>query len=124
MRFILLLKSSAPTEAGEVADAPRLAAMRAYNLRLRQAGVLLGGEFLSASSEGARVTFGAEGPDAAMGPFDHPETLVAGFWVFKCDSLEDAMDWAAQAPLPVGGEIEIRPLVTLGPNGQVIAPKA
>lgn len=121
MRFIVLLKSSAPIEAGAVADPQRLDAMRAYNVRLRQAGVLLGGEFLKASAEGARLTFGAQGPVVTKGPFADPQTLVAGFWVFKCNSLQEAMDWAAQAPMPEGQELEVRPLVVLGADGRMAA---
>ena len=124
MRFIVLLKSSAETESGAVADPQRLQAMRAYNVRLRQAGVLLGGELLTSSGAGARLTFGGQGPVVAKGPFADPETLVAGFWVFKCDSLEGAMGWAAQAPLPDGVELEIRPLVALAADGRVKATSA
>ena len=121
MRFIVFLKSTAQTESGAPADPAIVQAMRAYNVRLRQAGVLLGGEFLKSSAEGVRLKIGAEGPSVTKGPFADPDTLIAGFWVFNCSTLQDAIGWAGQAPLQPGVELEIRPLLALAADGRIKA---
>jgi hypothetical protein len=121
MRFIVLLKLNASGGAGG-GDPALLESMAAYNVRLRKAGVLNGGELLRPRSEGANVKFTAQGPAVDRGPFTEADGLLRGFWIFNCGSLEDAIAWASQAPLVAGAELEVHPLVALGADGRERVP--
>jgi hypothetical protein len=88
-----------------------LTEMGKYNEELAKAGVLLAGEGLHPSSKGARVKFSGGERTVIDGPFSETKELVAGFWLWKCDSLQEAIEWVKRCPNPVPGEeseIEIR----------------
>ena len=85
--------------------------MTKYNEELAKAGVLLAGEGLQASSKGARVKFSGEKRMVIDGPFAETKELVAGFWIWRCKSLQEAIEWVKRCPNPMPGEeaeIEIR----------------
>ena len=85
-----------------------LADMTTYNEELAKAGVMLAGEGLHPSSKGARVRFDGKGKTSVIdGPFAETKELVAGFWLWKCASLDEAIEWLKKAPFE-GGEVEIR----------------
>jgi hypothetical protein len=109
MRFMVIVKASKDSEAGVLPSAELLEAMGKYNQELAQAGVLLAGEGLQASAKGARVRFSGAERTVIDGPFGDPENLVAGFWVFKVKSKEEAISWLKRAPFQEG-EVEIRQL--------------
>src|SRR5688572_11863810 len=110
MRFMVMVKATKSSEAGEMPSLELLEAMGAYNQQLVDAGVMQAGEGLQPSSKGARVFF--KGPDRWVvdGPFAETNELVAGFWLWKCASLEEAIEWAKKCPNPMPGEshVEIR----------------
>jgi hypothetical protein len=83
---------------------------RKYNEELTKAGVMLAGEGLHPSSKGARVRFEREKRTAIDGPFTETKELVAGFWLWKCASLQEAIEWVKRCPnsMPEESEIEIR----------------
>jgi hypothetical protein len=111
MKFMVLVKASKGSEAGEMPSAELLTEMGKYNQRLLDAGVLLAGEGLHPSSKGARVRFSGDDRAVIDGPFTETKELVAGFWIFNVASLQEAVDWIKQAPNPMPGEtseIEIR----------------
>lgn len=107
MRFMMLVKSSAAAEAGELPSGELIAEMGRYNEALVEAGVMLAGEGLQPSSKGARVRFPNGKPTVMDGPFAESKELIAGFWLIRADSLADAVAWAKRAPFPEG-EIEVR----------------
>jgi hypothetical protein len=107
MRFMIIVKANPQSEAGVLPGAEILAAMGKYNQELVQAGVMLAGEGLHASSKGARVRFAGSQRTVSEGPFANPESLVAGFWLFQVKSKEEAIEWIKRAPFQEG-EVEIR----------------
>jgi hypothetical protein len=108
-RFIVMLKADEKSEAGLVADEPRLAAMVRRNDASVKAGVMLAGEGLQPSSRGARVKFSGGKPAVIDGPFAEAKELVAGFWLIQVTSQDEAIEWVKQYPFPFDdGEVEIR----------------
>jgi hypothetical protein len=112
MRCMVLVKASKDSEAGVMPSEKRLAAMGKYNEELVKAGVMLEGEGLHPTSKGARVKFSGDTRTVVRGPFAGPKDLVAGFWMFKVRSLDEAIEWVTRCPNPMEGEseIEIRPV--------------
>lgn len=107
MRFMVIVKASKDTEAGVMPSEELLTAMGKYNEELVKAGVMLGGEGLQASSKGARVRFSGEKRTVIDGPFAETKELVAGYWVWQCKSLAEAIQWAKRCPNPTGEESEL-----------------
>ena len=112
MRFMVMIKADATTEAGVMPGEKFLAEMLSYNEQLVKAGVLLAGEGLHPSSKGARVTFSGGKRTVVDGPFAETKELIAGYWLWQCKSLEEAIEWVKRCPPPPQGEarIEIRPV--------------
>jgi len=107
MRFMVLVKASKDSEAGVLPDERLLAEMGKYNEELARAGVLLAGEGLQPSSKGARVRFSGKKRTVIDGPFAETRELVAGFWLWKVKSKEEAIEWLKRCPNPMPGESEI-----------------
>ena len=111
MRFMVIVKATKSSEAGALPSEELLAEMGKFNEDLIKAGVLLAAEGLQASSKGARVKFAGEKRTVIDGPFAETKELVAGFWLWKCASLQEAIEWIERCPNPMPGEeaeIEIR----------------
>src|SRR5436190_10725409 len=112
MRFMAIVKASKNSEAGVMPSQELLAAMGKFNEELVKAGIMLAGEGLQASSKGARVRFSGDKRTVIDGPFAETKELVAGFWIWKCKSLQEAINWVKRCPAPMGpnqeSEIEIR----------------
>lgn len=111
MRFMILIKATADSEAGQLPSAELLEAMGRYNQELIDAGVLLAGDGLRPSRDGARVRFAGGTHVVTDGPFIETKELIAGFWMWQLDSLEQAIEWVRRCPNPMPGheaEIEIR----------------
>lgn len=98
MRFMVMVKATPATEGGAVQSAEELAEMGRYNDELIKAGVLLAGEGLLSSSEGARVTFTNGTPTVIDGPFTEAKELVAGFWLLDVKSKAEAIEWVKRIP--------------------------
>jgi hypothetical protein len=111
MRFMILVKATKNSEAGEMPSPELLTAMGKYNEELVKAGVMLAGEGLHPSSKGARVRFSGSKRTVIDGPFSETKELVAGFWLWQVKSKEEAIEWVKRCPNPMPGEdseIEIR----------------
>jgi len=107
MRFMVIVKASKESEAGVMPSEKLLTDMGKFNEELANAGVMLAGEGLHPSSKGARVKF-AEGQKTVIdGPFAETKELIAGFWLWKVNSLDDAIAWLKRAPFE-DTEVEIR----------------
>jgi len=124
MRFMVIVKANKDSEAGVLPDQKLLADMGKFNEELVKAGVMLAGEGLQASSKGKRVRFSANNKRTVIdGPFAETKELVAGFWLFKTNSMEEAVDWVKRAPFEDGAEIEIRPLFEADDFGEEFTPE-
>ena len=110
MRVMVLVKANEDSEAGILPDQKILTEMGAFNEKLVDAGVMLAGEGLKPSSEGVRVRFSGSERSVIDGPFTETKELVAGFWLWRVSSMDEAIEWLKQAPFGGGVEIEIRPL--------------
>jgi len=108
MRFMVIVKADKNSEAGEMPSEKLLSEMGKYNEQLANAGVMLAGEGLQPSSKGARVRLTGSTPTVNDGPFTETKELIAGFWLFQCKSLKEAIDWVKRAPFEAGAEVEIR----------------
>jgi hypothetical protein len=125
MKFFVAIKSNPDTEAGKMPSEQLLREMTEFNEKLVKAGVMLAGEGLHPSSRGARVEFsGATGRRVIDGPFAEAKELVAGYWIFDCASLQEAIDWVKQVPNPDGdeGTVEIRQIFDAADFGAEFTP--
>src|SRR5882724_1320624 len=107
MKFMILIKANADSEAGVLPDEKLLSEMGQFNEELVKAGIMLAGEGLHPSSKGARVKFSGAKRTVTDGPFAETKELIAGFWMWKCKSKQDAIDWVKRCPNPAGDEAEI-----------------
>ncbi len=125
MRFIVFVKADQDTEAGVMPSEQLLADMGKYNEELVKAGVMLGGEGLHPTSKGARVKFSGAQRTVIDGPFAETKELVAGFWLWQCRSMQEAIEWAKRCPNPRGAEsvLEIRPLFEADDFGAEFTPE-
>jgi hypothetical protein len=126
MRFMVMVKATPSSEAGVMPGEELLTAMGKYNEELVAAGVMLAGEGLQPSSKGARVQFSGKNRTVVDGPFTETKELVAGFWMWKCDSLADAIEWVKKCPNPMleDSEIEIRQVFEMEDFGDAMTPEA
>ncbi len=108
MRFMIIVKANAESEAGIMPPSEAIAAMGRFNEELINAGVLLAAEGLAASSQGAKVKFKDGKSTVVDGPFAEAKELVAGFWIIQVKSLDEALAWARKAPMGDGAELEVR----------------
>jgi len=126
MRFMVIVKASKDSEAGKLPSPELLAEMGKFNEELVKAGVMLAGEGLQASSKGARVKFVGDKRIVTDGPFAETKELVAGFWIWKCKSKQEAIDWAKRCPNPMPGtegELEIRQIFEAEDFGENLTPE-
>ncbi|WP_019916335.1 YciI family protein [Methyloversatilis discipulorum] len=125
MRFMVLIKADANSEAGVMPDEALLTEMGRFNEELVKAGVMLGGEGLHPSSRGARVRFSGTAREVTDGPFAETKELIAGYWVWQCASLQEAIDWVKRCPNPMPGEseIEIRQIFESDDFGDAMTPE-
>jgi hypothetical protein len=107
MRFMILVKATDQSEAGEMPSQELLAQMQKYNEELVKAGVMLAGEGLHPSAKGARVKFSGDKRTVSDGPFTETKELVAGFWLWDVKSKEEAIEWVKRCPNPTDEESEI-----------------
>jgi hypothetical protein len=112
MRVMVIVKASKASEAGEMPDEKLLRDMGRFNEELANAGIMLAGEGLHPTSKGKRVRFSGANRSVVDGPFAETKELIAGFWIWKVKSMEEALEWAKRCPNPHPGEseIEIRPI--------------
>lgn len=110
MRVMVIIKANQASEAGEMPSEELLTQMGAFNEELVKAGIMLDGDGLHPSSSGKRVLFTKDGSRVVDGPFAETKELIAGFWMWKVASMDQALEWARRIPNPDGveGSVEIR----------------
>jgi hypothetical protein len=124
MRFMVIVKASKDSEAGRLPTEKELTEMGKFNEELINAGVMLAGEGLQASSKGARVRFDKNGKKTVIdGPFAETKELVAGFWLWQVKSKEEAIEWLKRAPFGDGAEVEIRQVFEATDFGENFPPE-
>ena len=113
MRFLVIVPASAESESGAMPDERGLAEMGKFNEELVKAGVMQSGDGLHPSAKGKRVVFSGGRRTVVDGPFAEAKELVAGYWIWRVSSMEEALAWAQRCPDPMPGEeavLELRPL--------------
>lgn len=126
MRVMVIVKATSSSEAGRPPSAHLLAEMGAFNEALVKAGVMLAGEGLHPSAAGRRVLISGGTRTVVDGPFPETEQLVAGFWLWKVASMEEAVEWARRCPDPMPGEasvLELRRVFEAEDFGEALTPE-
>ena len=125
MRVMVIVKANEDSEAGVMPKKEMLEAMMKFNEELVKAGIMLSGDGLQPSSKAARVRFRGENRTVIDGPFAETKELIAGFWIWKVKSLQEAIDWVKRCPNPTGDEgiIEIRPFHEMEDFGSELTPE-
>ena len=122
MRFMVIVKANRESEAGTMPNEQMLAEMTKYNEELAKAGVMLAGEGLHPSAKGARVKFSGDKRSVTEGPFAATSELVAGFWLWRVSSREEAIEWLKRAPFREG-EVELRQIFEAEDFGDALTPE-
>lgn len=123
MRFMIIVKASADSEAGKMPSTELLEAMGKYNEELVNAGVMLAGEGLHPSSKGVRIRYKGKERTVIDGPFSETKELIAGFWLIQVKSREEAIEWLKRAPMEDGDEVEIRQVFEAADFGAELTPE-
>ena len=123
MRVMVIVKANEESEAGVMPSEQILTDMGKYNEELVKAGVMLAGEGLHPSSKGKRVKFNGSNRIVTDGPFAETRELIAGFWIWKVKSMEDAVEWLKRAPFDGGTELEIRQIFEMEEFGDEFTPE-
>ncbi|CAM5208831.1 dehydrogenase [Bosea thiooxidans] len=125
MRYMIMVKATQDSEAGAMPTRELVDAMMAFNEELVKAGIMKGGDGLQPSAKGARVQFDGSKRTVVDGPFAETKELVAGYWLWECKSLDEAISWVKRCPNPMPGpsEIEIRPVVDIADFGEAVSPE-
>ena len=110
MRVMVIVKANKESETGVMPDTKMLTEMGKYNEQLARAGIMLAGEGLHPTSKGKRVRFSGSERTVIDGPFAETKELIAGFWLWKVTSMDEAVEWLKKAPFDGGTELEIRPI--------------
>ena len=125
MRVMVIVKANKQSEEGVMPDEKLLSAMGQFNEELSKAGVMLAGEGLHPSSKGKRVKFSGANRSVYDGPFAETKELIAGYWIWKVNSMEEAVEWVKRCPNPHVGdsEIEIRRIFEAEDFGAELTPE-
>jgi hypothetical protein len=125
MRVMVVVKASKESESGAKPDPKIFEEMGKFNEELMKAGVLVSGEGLRASSLGKRVQFSGTKRTVVDGPFAETKELIAGYWIWKVASMDEAVEWVKRCPNPHASdsEIEIRPLYEMEDFGAEFTPE-
>jgi hypothetical protein len=126
MRCMVIVKATKESEAGVMPEEKLLTDMGKFNEELVKAGIMLAGDGLHPSSKGKRVQFSGAKRTVVDGPFAETKELVAGFWIWKVKSIDEAVEWVKRCPNPMisDSEIEIRPVFEAEDFGDEFTPEA
>jgi len=124
MKVMVIVKATAASEAGEMPSTELLTEMGKFNQELAKSGIMLDASGLTPSSRGARVHFSGANRTVVDGPFAETKELIAGFWIWKVKSLQEAIDWVKKCPNPMleDSDIEIRPFFEMEDFGEALTP--
>ena len=123
MRVMVIVKARKESEAGVMPDTKSLTEMGKYNEQLAKAGIMLAGEGLQPTSKGKRIRFSGGERTVLDGPFAETKELIAGYWLWKVKSMDEAVEWLKKAPFDGGTELEIRPIFESEDFGAELTPE-
>jgi hypothetical protein len=123
MRCMVIVKANEESEAGVMPSQEILTAMGKFNEHLVKAGVMLSGDGLHPSSKGKRVKFPGGKISVTDGPFAETKELIAGFWIWRVKSVDEAVEWLKHSPFGDGAELEIRPIFEAEDFGEALTPE-
>jgi hypothetical protein len=125
MRVMVIVKASKESEAGAAPDTKILTEMGAFNEELVKAGIMLSGEGLQPSAKGKRIRFSGTKRTVVDGPFAETKELIAGFWLWRVKSMDEAIEWAKRCPNPHASdsELEIRQVFETEDFGDELTPE-
>ena len=125
MRVMVIVKATEESEAGVMPTEKMFAEMGKFNEELVNAGIMLSGDGLHPSSRGKRVRFSGSKRTVIDGPFPETKELIAGFWIWKVKSMEEAVEWVKRCPNPMNtdSDIEIRPFYEAEDFGEAYTPE-
>jgi hypothetical protein len=125
MRVMVVVKASKESESGALPDPKLFEEMGKFNEELVKAGILVAAEGLRASSLGKRVHFSGPKRTVTDGPFAETKELIAGYWIWKVKSMDEALEWVKRCPNPHNddSDIEIRPLYEMEDFGPEFTPE-
>lgn len=125
MKVMVIVKATQDSESGAMPKQEMLAAMGQFNEELIKAGILLAADGLKPSSQGKRVLFSGAQRMVTDGPFTETKELIAGFWIWKVSSMEEAVQWVKRCPnpMPTDSEIEIRPFYEMEDFASELTPE-
>ena len=122
MRVMVIVKANKDSEAGVMPSTAELTAMGQYNEELVKAGVMLAGDGLSASAQGVRIYYTGDKRTVVDGPFTEAKELIAGYWIWQVQSMEEAVEWAKRSPFQEG-EVELRRVIEDDDFGAAFTPE-
>src|SRR5918999_2551611 len=128
MRVMVIIKANEDSEAGIMPSEKLLTEMGKFNEELVKAGLMLDGEGLHPSSKGKRVKFSGGNRIVTDGPFAETRELIAGYWIWKVNSMDEAIEWVKRIPFDPDsvegdGEVEIRPIFEAEDFGAEFTPE-
>jgi hypothetical protein len=125
MKVMVFVKATLASEAGEMPSQELFTEMMAFNDELVKAGIMRGGDGLKPSSEGVRVHFSGKNRTVTDGFFVETKELVAGYWLWEVESMQEAIDWVKRCPNPMNedSDIEIRPVFEPADFGEAFTPE-
>jgi hypothetical protein len=123
MRVMVIVKASKESEAGQMPSEQILRDMGNFNEQLVNAGIMLAGDGLHPTSKGKRVKFSGANRTVIDGPFAETKELIAGYWIWRVTSMDEAVSWLKRAPFDGGTEVEIRPIFEAEDFGKEFTPE-
>ena len=123
MRVMVIVKASKESEAGQMPSEQLLRDMGNFNEQLVNAGIMLAGDGLHPTSKGKRVKFSGANRTVIDGPFAETKELIAGYWIWRVKSMDEAVSWLKRAPFDGGTEVEIRPIFEADDFGKEFTPE-
>ena len=123
MRVMVIVKASKESEAGQMPSEQILRDMGNFNEQLVNAGIMLAGDGLHPTSKGKRVKFSGANRTVIDGPFAETKELIAGYWIWRVTSIDEAVSWLKRAPFDGGTEVEIRPIFEAEDFGKEFTPE-
>ncbi|CAB3802595.1 YciI family protein [Pararobbsia alpina] len=125
MRVMVMVKATPESEAGQMPGSELIEAMGRFNEELVKAGIMLDGDGLKPSSKGVRVRFSGKDRTVVDGPFAETKELIAGYWIWQVQSMDEAIEWVRRCPNPMASdsEIEIRLFFEPADFGEAFTPE-
>jgi hypothetical protein len=125
MRVMVIIKATPESEAGQMPSMELITAMGKFNEELVNAGIMQSGDGLKPSSQGVRVRFSGKDRTVVDGPFAETKELIAGFWIWQVQSMDEAIEWVRRCPNPMmsDSDVEIRPFFEAADFGEAFTPE-